>query len=234
MGESTGLPIEELHQRLIEVARQRVRAGELTERGMARLCGLSQPHMHNVLKNMRALSTNSADRLMLALELSVPGLLWRFPEDIEAGVRIIPVIRNAIGPGNEAAFSIFRGYMPFPISLVKCLVDPIAARLAPDLVLPKLVAANDLALLDQNAAVRRQPSGKDCWVVADGSGLRIRYVRLGGARIYLGNEVTVGDPRNWQSMPLAGRDILDIVRARIVWIGREMEMAPAGPARPPG
>jgi len=109
-----------------------------------------------------------------------------------------------------------------------------AARLAPDLVLPRLLAANDMALLDQNPAIRRQPSENQYWVVADGSGLRIRYVRLGGAKVYLANEATVDDPRSWQSVSLAERDILDIVRARIVWIGREMEMEPSGPAQPPG
>lgn len=226
--------IEGLHRRLIEIARQRVRAGQITESGLARLCGLSQPHMHNVLKNIRTLSTNSADRLMQALDLSVPGLLWRIPEDIDAGVRAVPVIRNSIGPGMEATFSVFHGFIPFSVSLVKALVQPIAARLAPDLVLPKLLAANDMALLDQNPAIRQQPSGNHYWVVADGSGLRIRYVRLGGAKVYLANEATVDDPRNWQSVSLADRDILDIVRARIVWIGREMEMAPSGPAHPPG
>jgi hypothetical protein len=117
---------------------------------------------------------------------------------------------------------------------VKSLVQPIAARLAPDLVLPRLLAANDMALLDQNPAVRRQPSGNQYWVVADGSGLRIRYVRLRGAKVYLANEATVDDPGSWQAVSLAERDILDIVRARIVWIGREMEMAPSGPVQPPG
>jgi hypothetical protein len=37
--------IEGLHRRLIEIARQRVRSGQITESGLARLCGLSQPHM---------------------------------------------------------------------------------------------------------------------------------------------------------------------------------------------
>ena len=58
--------IEELYGRLIEVARQRVRAGQFTEVGLARLSGVSQPHMHNVLKNIRLLSPASASRLMRA------------------------------------------------------------------------------------------------------------------------------------------------------------------------
>ena len=171
---------------------------------------------------------------MQALKLSVPELLWRYPGDIEIGVRAVPLIRNLIGPGTEASFTVFRGYMPFPAVLVAGLLQPVAARLAPDLVLPAPVATNDLVLLDQNPAVRARPSGGNCWVVADGTGLRVRYVKLGGTRVYLANEATVHDPQRWQSIPLQGRNILDIVRARIVWIGREMEKTPPGPADPPG
>jgi len=219
--------IGELHSQLIEVARQRVRAGLLTERGLARSCGVSQPHMHNVLRQIRSLSTDSADRLMHALDLSVPELLWRFPAEAETQVRAIPVLRNSIGPGTEAAFTIFRGYVPFPARLVDGLVQPVAARLGPDLVLPKALAAKDLVLLDQNPAVRARPAGAGYWAVADGTGLRVRYVRLGGTRIFLPNEANLKDPPSWQSISLRERSIQDIVRARIVWISREMEGAPA-------
>ena len=232
--------IEDLHERLIEAARQRVRAGQLTERGLARLCGMSQPHMHNVFKHIRALSTGSADRLMRALDLSIEGLLWQVPEGTHAGVCAVPLLRNPIGPGSDVSFAVFEGYIPFPDGLVKCLVQPVAARLAFDPVLPNPFAANDLVLLDQNAAARRESSGPHYWVVAEESGLRIRYVRLDSETLYLAGargescEANADDPSGWPSIPLAGLDILDVVRARIVWIGREMEIAPAGPARPPG
>jgi hypothetical protein len=218
--------IGELHTQLIEVARQRVRAGLLTERGLARSCGVSQPHMHNVLKQIRSLSTDSADRLMHALELSVPALLWRFPAESETQVRAVPVLRNSVGPGTEAAFTIFRGYVPFPARLVEGLVEPVAACLGPDLVLPNPLAAKDLVLLDQNPAVRAKPAGAGYWVVADGTGLRVRYVRLSGTKVFLPNEANLKDPSTWQSISLRERNIQEIVRARIVWISREME----GPA----
>ena len=38
---------------LTAVLRARVRNGELTERGLARLVGVSQPHIHNVLKGSK-------------------------------------------------------------------------------------------------------------------------------------------------------------------------------------
>jgi hypothetical protein len=215
--------IEDLYDRLVDVARQRIRAGELTERGLSRMCGVSQPHMHNVLKSIRALSPGSAGRLMDALGVTLPDLVWRSQGEGAAAVRVVPIVRNRIGPGIDAILTTWRGFMPFSRELVEPLIDPVVAQVAPDLVLPRHVAANDYVLLDQNPAVRSNPRGESCWVVADQPGLRIRYVKLGGTKIYLANETNVGDPRQWESISLHGRNILDVVRARIVWIGRQMQ-----------
>ncbi|MES1258385.1 MAG: hypothetical protein ABUS51_08140 [Acidobacteriota bacterium] len=230
--------IEDLYQRLLESARQRIRAGEVSERGLARLCNISQPHMHNVLKSIRTLSPASADRLMRGLNLTVPELLWRYPGEIEAGIKAVPVVRSRIGPGGDAVLSAFRGYTPVPLSLVRGLMDPVAARLSPDLLMPTVVFPNDLVLLDQNPAVRENPGVRGCWVVAEKAGLRVRYIQVcpadAGTRLYVACEAAAHEQRVWQPVPLQGRTILDIVRARIVWIGREMEKEQAGPAGPPG
>ena len=225
---------QELQGRLIDIARERVRAGQLTERGLARSCGISQPHMHNVLKNIRLLSTAAADRLMHALGIRATDLLWRVSTEPDAGVRAIPIIRNRIGPGSEAIFTAIRGHFPFPESLLRGIVDPLAARLGPDLVLPKALAAHDLVLLDQNPHVRSEPGGANFWVVRESASLSVRYLRIRGTSLCIANEVTLEDPQQWHSIPLAGRNILDIVRARIVWMGREMEKEPPGPVDPAG
>jgi hypothetical protein len=225
---------QELQARLVGIARERVRAGELTERGLARMCGISQPQMHNALKNIRGLSTGSADRLMRALDLHVSDLLWRVSAEPGALVRAIPLLQSRIGPGTDAVFAAVRGHIPLPESLLGDLVDPVAARLGPDLVLPKALAAHDLVLLDQNPRIREAPGCDSIWVVSGGSGLRVRYVRMEGTRLSIANEVTLEDPQAWHSIPLQGRNILDIVRARIVWMGRELEKEPAGPVDPAG
>jgi hypothetical protein len=214
--------IEDLCLRLVDVARQRIRAGELTERGLSRMCGISQPHIHNVLKSIRALSPGSADRLMDALGVTLPELLWRSGSEDGSGVRVVPVLRNRIGPGIEADLTSWRGFMPFPRRLVEPLANPVAARLAPDLVLPRMLAANDVILLDQSPEMRANPRGESCWVVADGSDLSVRYVKMGGTKLYLAGETTVREPHLWEAVSLCGKDILDIVRARVVWIGREI------------
>ncbi len=64
----------QLQSRLISTLRERIRSGELTERGTARLTGLSQPHIHNVLKGKRSLSADAADTILLAVRLDTVDL----------------------------------------------------------------------------------------------------------------------------------------------------------------
>jgi hypothetical protein len=69
------MTFQELQSRLVNHLRERVRSGELTERGLARLTGVSQPHIHNVLKGSRAFSVGSADLVLFHLKLDVLDLL---------------------------------------------------------------------------------------------------------------------------------------------------------------
>jgi len=217
----------ELHARLIELAQRRVRAGEITERGLARRCGMSQPHLHNVLKQIRALSNDAADRLMQALGVTIADLLWTGLGDAGGDLRAVPVLRNRLGPGADAVLGVYRGTMALPASLVAGLVDPVAARLAPDLALPRGVAANDLVLLDQNPVVRSSARGGGLWVVAEEGGLRVRYLRAGGTILYVASEATLDDPRRWLAVSPAERNVLEVVMARVVWLSRELGQDPA-------
>ena len=53
----------------------RIRNGELTERNLAKRIGMSQAHVHNVLKGARILTAEVADLLMLELNLTVGDLV---------------------------------------------------------------------------------------------------------------------------------------------------------------
>jgi hypothetical protein len=219
-----------IQEALIETARSRIRAGEMTERGLARSCGVSQPHLHNALKRVRALSIDSSDRLMRALNLSSEDLLWAARAGGATHVRTVPMMRNHLGPGYGADLTVTRGAMPFLSSLVDPLVGAVAGLLAPDLVMHRLLEANDLVLLDQNAAIRAEAGGDAPWVVESSGGLLVRYLRRDGASLYIANEATLDDRARWQAVPLARRNILDVVRARIVWFGRKIPEGPLGSA----
>jgi len=69
------MTFQDLQLRLLEELRHRVRSGAATERGLARDTGLSQPHLHHVLKGKRLLSVEKADIVLRRLELDLLHLI---------------------------------------------------------------------------------------------------------------------------------------------------------------
>lgn len=218
------------------MAQLRVHSGVISERALARVAGISQPHMHNALKGIRTLSPEATDRLMRALDVSIPQILWAAGGFDPEEVRAVPLLRDRIGPGTAASFATFRGYLPFPAGLVRSLTEPLAGYLAADLALPAEYRAGDLVLLDQNPAARTALAASSCWVVVEAAGVRVRYVRRvhGNLEVAGTRSGTQGETGDWRRISLRGSNVLDIVRAKIVWIGREMETPVAGPVKPSG
>lgn len=214
----------------MDLARQRVRSGQVSERALARLCGTSQPHIHNVLKNIRSLSPASADRLLDSLDITIPEILWGKTPELEEGIEAVPIVRHRIGPGILADLAVWKGAFPLEKSVLKGLIHPVLARLSPDPLMPGELRYNDLVLLDQNARIRQKPDAESHWIVAERGGMRVRYLRFREQEFWLANAATRDAPENWQPLRSHGRNILDVVRARIVWISRKMEAQPDGPA----
>jgi transcriptional regulator with XRE-family HTH domain len=69
------IDFEGLRRQLILNLRERVRTGEITERRLARVTGVSQPHLHNVLSGKRLLSIEMADQILRHLHLELLDLL---------------------------------------------------------------------------------------------------------------------------------------------------------------
>ena len=95
-----------LRQRLLDQIRQRIRNGELTERSLARMTGISQPHVHNVLKGIRVLSPELADVVLTSLRLSALDLiphdeitefLTRTSSHRQSRLHAVPVLRGLLG-----------------------------------------------------------------------------------------------------------------------------------------
>src|ERR1051325_6319138 len=112
---------ELLHTRLVSHLRAMVRNGEITERRLARLTGVSQPHLHNVLKGIRVLSAEMADQVVTHLRLSPLDLLAEFelglprrnaaphPRHAEA-----PLLEGKLGPGHPFPdLELYQGVLPF-------------------------------------------------------------------------------------------------------------------------
>ena len=65
----------ELERRFLDHLRNRVRSGEITERRLAHITGISQPHIHNVLRGKRSLSPRTADIIVAVLHIDLLDLL---------------------------------------------------------------------------------------------------------------------------------------------------------------
>jgi len=68
---------KKLASRILEYARELIRNGEFTERGLARFLGISQPHMHNVLKGVRPLTPDLFDTMLKRFDLDLLDLFLR-------------------------------------------------------------------------------------------------------------------------------------------------------------
>jgi hypothetical protein len=73
------LTFQRLRARLLWHLRERVRSGEVSERSLARITGISQPHLHQVLNGSKVLSLEKADQILRHLHLDLLDLTK--PED---------------------------------------------------------------------------------------------------------------------------------------------------------
>ena len=95
-----------LAARLARYLNELVRRGEISERGLARLTGYSQPHIHNVLKGARKMNVELADQIMELL--GIP-LLSLFTQQELSGLAPprrtealpIPLLEGPLGGGTR-------------------------------------------------------------------------------------------------------------------------------------
>ncbi|MCS6953317.1 MAG: hypothetical protein RMK57_07530 [Bryobacterales bacterium] len=213
---------ETLQTRLLAVLRTRLRNGELTERRLARLTGFSQPHIHNVLNGARVLSPELADEILRRLQISLTDLLA--PGEAGAGESFggtAPVLEGWLGPGLPLPRqpSPVERY-PFPAALLAAVEEPVVVRLSEDPRMERSIRKNDLALLDHARRRRMYPDPSSLYVInRQGEGL-IRRVRREGQWLRL----VTDDGGEGERISLAHGHLLDIVRARVSWLGRTFDL----------
>lgn len=221
-----------LHSRLVDYMRGRVRSGDITERRLARLAGISQPHLHNVLKGVRLLSTGMADQVVVNLQVSAFDLV----EENELALRPgrldpapphyteIPLLGEPLGPGypfpdleGEA------GRLPFLTLELAGMVRPVAVRLAPDPQGPPLFQTDDVVLLDPLRSASQPLDADSYYAIDTGGGGCLRRVEQQDDLLLLN---TGAGPAGPACISLLDRNILEVVRARVIWIGRYLERQP--------
>ncbi|MGA3235097.1 MAG: helix-turn-helix transcriptional regulator [Bryobacteraceae bacterium] len=71
------MTFHDLHGALIRYLNKCVQSGAVTERGLARRTGISQPHIHNTLKGKRLFSWKNADAILREMDLDLLDLINR-------------------------------------------------------------------------------------------------------------------------------------------------------------
>ena len=230
MSDSPGF--REIAVRLLHHLNQRVRRGELTERGLARLTGYSQPHIHNVLKGARMVGMDLADQVMTLLDIPLISLLTqeelagRAPPEIASGVPL-PVLDGYLGGGASyprLSATVERRF--FPASVLSRLISPVLARVhVAEKSMWPLIWPQDLLLLDRSPRERRRPIFEGVYALSWAKkGHLARCRPVGQALVVVVDEP--GDPPPIsRPISLENRNILDVVQGKVVWLEREL----AGP-----
>ena len=219
------MSFEMLRSRLMEHLRARIQNGEFTERSLARLSRISQPHIHNVLKGAKILSPKLEDRILAALKISILDLFST--EELRMQVnngdglrryRALSVLDGLLGPGLPMPVQASHGEMhPVECSLLNGVFRPQLARLGEDRQMAPFVNANQLVVLDYSETARLAPKPEMHYASSiNGSGV-IRILIKEEHRLFAATERTKEARELWQEFP-AGADPLSIVRARVIWL----------------
>ncbi len=213
---------EALRGRLVEKVRRRIQNGELTERALALKVDISQPHLHNLLKGVRAFNARSSDRLLAGLAMSALDLLetdelrrtlLMRARAAELSIEV-PVLKDRLGPGlpwpdQPSPFE----RVPVPIRYLSRLDNPVVARLAHDETLTPLLSTGDLVLLDSSPEGLMCPDPEALFAVILDGQVCLRWVRRGRGSLYLIRASCRNAPHRWErsAAPWTG-----LIRARAI------------------
>lgn len=217
--------------KLLAYVRNEVRNGELTERGFARLIGISQPHAHNVLKGARTLSPEVFDLVLKYLHLSLLDLAPS--EEIQSQIerrRIrehvpeISFLNAPVGSGSPWPSAVNRrATFPAPLPSHRLPVELVIAKLTPDPAMLVTLAPYDIALLDTSAQRLSALSHQCLYVIERGNETVLRFVRFGARCLYLVSDGDWNRPAAWEPLSLYSDRFSEALKARVVWLGCERD-----------
>jgi transcriptional regulator with XRE-family HTH domain len=215
--------------KLLAYIRSQIRNGELTERGFARLIGISQPHAHNVLKGVRNLSPEVLDLALKYLHLSLLDLAGE--DELSANLQSrrappshldVPFLDGPIGPGAPwpLALSSWKKF-PLPFTTAGSSSNVAMAKLIFDPAMQSALGLFDVALLDTSATERGGLDPQGIFVIERANEAVLRYIRAGSRACYLPTSATLDHPDQWEQLAIPMTELSSSVKARVRWLGRE-------------
>jgi hypothetical protein len=220
----------ELQSSLLESLKARVRNGQLTERGLARLVGVSQPHMHNVLKGARFLSPDLADQILQRLHISIFDLVDRTrltnylnsQRPLMSECTYVPVLNGTLGPGHlwPSAVDAHKRFAVPTVQLVNA-TGAVVVRLGSDTRMDEVVHEGDFALLDQSLHARCAIEPDALYVVKRGNAGFVRRLRTSGRNVFIAADDCLSQPAAWERISLEAQYIQHVVRAKATLLAQD-------------
>ena len=224
------MTFQDAQLKLLAQVRDRIRNGELTERGFARLIGISQPHAHNVLKGVRKFSPQIFDSILKYFHLSLLDLVSLdelnafLQRQLQARLAEVPFLNSPLGPSMPWPSGLNRRRrfpLPFPSTAVPS--NLVMANLAPDPQMHPSLAGYDVALLDTSEPMRSKITPEGLYAAERNDEALLRYIRPGARVYYLVSDATMDTPNQWERLHLPGPRLTETVKARVRWLGRERD-----------
>ena len=222
----------DLQESLLDNLRTRVRNGHLTERGLARLVGVSQPHMHNVLKGSRFLSSELADKILHRLNISVldlvdRGCLRQYVNGSHPALpecTYVPMLSGVLGPGHTWPAAV-DSHQRFPVPTVKAVAasNAVVVKLGEDVRMRGSVSGDDFALLDQSLGARCTIDPDALYAVKRGNTGVVRRLRTCGRNVFIASDDCISQPSAWERISLEAQYIQHVVRARATLVPKHTD-----------
>jgi hypothetical protein len=211
-----------LDRRLLEHLRGLVSRGDMTETGLAERLGYSQPHLHNVLKGDRGLGRDLADRALEAFDFQVEDLLEQRQRDPR--FREVRILKGQIAAGQPFPLEVnWAGTRVFTAEFLSRYKDPLLVKVGKtETSMLPTIQPSDLLLLDQSIERRSTPKMTRIYAVSLEEGGTVKRCEIVGKELVVMPENMQQHGFSPRTIPLADRDILEIIRGEVVWIGREL------------
>ena len=212
----------------------RVASGSLTVRRLARQIGVSQPHMHNIMKGKRSLTIELADRLLQFQHLSVLDLAkaselgeaLKLAADNTASVRHVPILPGVLGPAHPfPELDACADWVALPPHSVAHAVVPAFVELGSDAYLEREFPGASFALIDTFAEGQACVDQRRWYALRWSGGGWIRRLRVGQGRLFVLGQEGLRPSLGPDAIDLTDSKIEEHVRGLVVWMGGDPRLA---------
>lgn len=221
-----------IERRLLDHIRARVKKREISERRLAIETGFSQPHIHNVLKGARQLTSEVADRLMARLKIDIEELfevdelerVLPYREFRDSPFREVPMLKGRVAAGQPFPVDTrFSGSRAFTAEFLQHFTRPVLLKVgAGETSMLPVIQPNDLLLIDQNEDKRRKPEFSKIYALSLDEGGTVKHCEVVNGELVIVPENMQQRGFSPRTVSLEERNILEIVRGQVVWIAREL------------